>query len=194
MAKSEGKKFEEDFEASLKTENCLDNQEIHFQRLKDDMGKFKGVRNPYDYMIFRQPKLYLLELKSVKTDTIPFSNFAEKRKDKETGRVIQTYERLKKLAHAGEIKGVEAGFLIEFRKTGVVYYATASQVYALVANGERKSITRQYADQHFIMVRRWLARTRHRYHVGLLMRRIDNASRTDEQEQAKNSNSAAAIG
>lgn len=173
MAKNEGKKFEDDLAKSL-AGWCGG----WSMRLKDDTSRFKNVFNIADFLVFKMPTLFLLELKSVKDDVIPFAKFAEKGKDRATGKAIQTYKRVDKLASAGIVDGVRAGFLIEFRGTGVVFYATAAQVKALIEGDGRRSITLAYARDNFMVVPREMLRTRYSYEIGKLLRRIEGHAAT----------------
>lgn len=105
--KNEGKKFEEDIEASFPTD-------FFIERYKDDTAGFSGVYNPADYRLYKYPLTFLLELKSHKRKSLPLANIRE--------------NQLKGMLEATQYKGVYGGFLINFRDLEETYYVTVKDV------------------------------------------------------------------
>ena len=61
-----GKTFEQEFK------ECVP-PDYYLYRLKDDTSGFYGVSNPCDYILFRSPYLFLVELKTHKGKSIPIA-------------------------------------------------------------------------------------------------------------------------
>lgn len=144
MPKSSGKKFEEDFANSVPNS-------VFKQRLKDDMSGFKNVANICDYILYRYPSLYLLELKSHKGKSIPFDALREKQISglfAEVGR-----------------RGVRAGFVFCFSDIEEVYYVKAEDVVSFINSGERKSFPIEWCREHGKRLEGEKARTRFKYNV-----------------------------
>lgn len=59
-----GKTFEQEFK------ECVP-PDYYLYRLKDDTSGFYGVSNPCDYILFRSPYLFMVELKTHKGKSIP---------------------------------------------------------------------------------------------------------------------------
>jgi recombination protein U len=152
--KNMGKVFEDSFRDSIPSE-------VFFKRFKDDMSKYRNVFNTCDFLLFNKRSLFLFELKSVQEDMIPFVKLGEQHTDG------VTYKRLEKLFTEGQCRDVYAGFLIEFRKSGIVVYLTADQVIDVVLGGwfERKSIPLAWAERNGLRIPRELMRTRYKYPV-----------------------------
>lgn len=104
MAKNPGKRFEQDLISSVP-----DN--IFKHRIKDMGGKYFRVKNICDFLLYKYPILYLLELKTSKGKSIPFSNLAE--------------HQIEGLTKAKELKGIVAGFVINMRDIEETYFIDA---------------------------------------------------------------------
>lgn len=99
-----GKQFEKDFKDS-----ALLYPDIYIERFKDSSfhGKIETVRvaqNPCDYIMYKHPNLFLLEMKSTKSTSFSFSD-----------KIIKQHQ-IDSLIKASEINGVKAGFLFNFRE------------------------------------------------------------------------------
>lgn len=95
MVESLGKKFEKQLAAQLEENN------ICFDRLKDDMSGFKGSSNICDFIVFYKNKLFYLECKTINSDTFNY-NFI---------RDNQYFGMLKKSGFSDVIAGVLLWFV-----------------------------------------------------------------------------------
>ena len=82
------------------------------------------ARNICDCMLYDR-QLFLLELKSTKGKSIPFSNFRDK--------------QIEDLVEASEF-GIKAGVLIEFSDIKEVYYLDIATLADYIATADRKSV------------------------------------------------------
>lgn len=71
-------------------------------RLYDTTNGFAGVKNPCDFIYYTYPYMYLLELKSIKGDSFPFSIITDNQKTQ--------------LEYFSHIKGVNPLIVVEFRE------------------------------------------------------------------------------
>lgn len=129
-----GKIFEQEIKASVP-------EDVFYYRFKDgtaSWGKSDNTRfqahNICDCMLFDGQMLYLLELKSHKGKSIPFSC------------IRQT--QLLELTQAGMYDNIVAGFMFNFRDVGRTFYVDASDVGMLMALKERKSISIDFCEQN----------------------------------------------
>lgn len=99
-----GKKFEEQFKRDWS--KIKDSVIIRFP---DQQSGYYGSTNPCDFLIFKYPNVYLIECKSVKGNTFPFSNFPQ-------------YDKLKSF----NVKGLYAGVVIWFRDHDTILYCPIS--------------------------------------------------------------------
>jgi recombination protein U len=151
---NDGKKFEEDFRRSTPPE-------VFVHRVKDAGSQGQhlfGVRNICDFIYYRQPWLYLLEMKSHKGKSIPF------------GKV--TPDQLAGLTEHGERSGVVAGFLFNYRDLEETYFVPAGWVQQYVAAGLRQSFPVEWVREFGKRVDQQLVRTRYRYDVDKLLREV----------------------
>ena len=107
-----GKEFEQDLKASVP-------EGVYFLRLTDSAIGFNvsastqrfAPKSPYDCILYKNPIMYALELKSTISTSLSFKGKTPMIKE----------HQLKKLREAAS-KGVKAGFMINFRKSGNTYY------------------------------------------------------------------------
>ena len=144
MAKDEGKLFETDFKKSI-------GSHVFIQRLKDDTAGFKGVANICDYILYQYPNIYLLELKSLKGKSLPFSRIRD--------------AQLKGLAKSDEIRGVIGGFIINFRDYEETYFISVVDMLHYIENSSRKSISLDYCRENGTKIGQHKIRTRYKYDV-----------------------------
>lgn len=142
MANNMGKTFEQEFKASIPPE-------YYHYRLKDDTSGFYGVSNPCDYILFRSPNLFLVELKTHKGKSIPFTHIRENQ--------IQGMDK------ATQYGGVYGGFVINFRDLEETYYITVQDVIQFVKAGERKSIPVEWCREYGTRIEQTKKRVRYSY-------------------------------
>lgn len=73
MADNKGKQFEKRFKSDW--ERSFPNTFIY--RLQDSMGGYRGISNICDFICFANNKLYLIECKKHKGNTLPWSAFSQ---------------------------------------------------------------------------------------------------------------------
>jgi|LGOV01.1.fsa_nt_gb penicillin-binding protein-related factor A (putative recombinase) len=145
MAKDVGKKFETDiFNSVIKGDN------VDIFRIKDSI-ELKYVINVADFALYRKPTKVYLEAKSTKGKSISIGKIYKK--DKKGNSYLYKYGRVdakqvEKMIGKAEIKGVNCGFLLEFRGdyNHLVFYMTLQQFlnYVNDDNITRKSIHVDY--------------------------------------------------
>jgi len=123
--------------------------------MKDDSLGFANVRNPCDFILYKYPYIYLLELKSHKGKSIPFS-------------AIQP-NQVEPLYKYSKIDGVMSGFVFNFRDMNETYFVDAVSVYQFYNDGERKSFSLGWAREKGILIPQELKRTRFKYDLGRLL-------------------------
>lgn len=137
-----GKTFEQEFK------ECVP-PDYYLYRLKDDTSGFYGVFNPCDYILFRSPYLFLVELKTHKGKSIPIAKIRPNQ--------IQGMEK------ATQYEGVYGGFLINFRELEETYYITVQDVIQFTQTEERKSIPVEWCRDHGVKIGQKKKRVRYSY-------------------------------
>lgn len=105
--KSVGKIFEDEIKASFPPD-------FYVERYKDDTSGFYGVSNPADFRLYKYPYTFLLELKTHKGKSIPFSKLRE--------------NQITGMQKAVEHKGIYGGFIFNFRELEETYYIPIDQI------------------------------------------------------------------
>lgn len=167
MAQNPGKRFEEDFKQSI-PDRC------DVTRLYDAGGWSGGSpgghidnkirftpKNPCDLIVFaRGPQmhrygiLYKLELKSLKGKSLPLGNIktSDEKRLKFVGKLV-----------ASEDKGVQAGFVVNFRDTNETFFVLASKVMVFLDAMERASIPIAWFRENGRLIEQELKRVRYSY-------------------------------
>lgn len=148
MAKNEGKAFEGDIFKSIP-------EGLFKRRIKDDMGGFKGVCNDCDIEIFRKPMLVLMECKSHKGKSIPFTDIRD--------------NQLDGLLKVSGVEGVRTGFIFNFRDYEESYWIKAVDVAKYIMEGSRKSFPIDWCREVGLKVDAVKKRTRYRYNIEKLL-------------------------
>lgn len=113
-----GKKWEAEFRKTWA--NCFPNTFLY--RIPDAMTGFKETsQNPCDFLCFPKNELFMVECKTHKGASIPFT-------------AIPQYERL--LEYKG-YKGVIPGILIWFSEKDLVIWVDINEAEKMVKNGEK---------------------------------------------------------
>lgn len=142
MATNLGKTFEQEFKASIPPDYYL-------YRLKDDTSGFYGVSNPCDFILFRSPNLFLVELKTHKGKSIPLTHIRD--------------NQIQGMYKATQYEGVYGGFIINFRDLEETYYITVQDVIQFVQAGERKSIPVDWCRENGVSIAQKKKRVRSTY-------------------------------
>ena len=156
---NEGKKFEEQFKASLIKDNFL------VIRLPDppqsfNMGDTKlrfANKNPYDLVVYKNPNLFCLELKSNKSKSISIQfNKREKGKD------IKLHQ-IEGLTKASQNKGVRSGFILNYRNTNNTYFLDINDFNEFLATSNKKSINENDVSKKGVLIPQELVRVKYYY-------------------------------
>ncbi len=147
---NEGKKFEQDFIRSLPEGS------FHL-RLKDGGGWSNADNTRFtssnicDSVVYYQGKMILVELKSHKGKSVPFS-------------CLKQHEDLSRKTH--DVEGVCGVFVINFRDMNETYMIWSQLVTDFIELYERKSLPIAYVKEYGYLIPQKLKRTRYRYDPG----------------------------
>lgn len=125
-----GKQFEENFKKSIP-------EDVYYQRLHDSSIGFDienstqrfALKSPYDCILYHNPYLYCLELKSTKSKAISYAG---------SNPMVKEHQ-IKELIKASGY-GCRAGFILNFRDTGNTYYLPIAQFACIQKTNNKKSM------------------------------------------------------
>jgi recombination protein U len=133
-----GKRLESNFKKSVPSN-------IFYYRFKDGSSAWGGndkvrfqTSNICDCMLYNGLKLYLIELKSVKGKSLPFTN-------------IRT-NQIEELSKAHEFYNIHAGLVIEFSDLNRAFFIDVKTVEEFIAKGDRKSLPIDYVATNGIEI------------------------------------------
>ena len=150
MLKNQGKLFENDFKTSVP-----DN--VVFIRLKDAGGWSKSQdlrftpKNECDAIMYKNPNIYLLEFKSHKGKSLPFSCISDK--------------QAQSLNDLSKYEGVISGYIVNFRDLEATYFVYADDVMDYMMYSDRSSIPVAWCELKGIKINQFKKRTRYAYDV-----------------------------
>jgi recombination protein U len=131
--KSSGKAFEQDIKASVPAD-------IFYYRFRDGTarwGKQEETRfqaqNISDCMLYNGNRLYLLELKSHKGSSLPFTAIRK--------------NQLTELSKASTYKNITAGFIINFAEKERTFFCKVDDVLYFMEHEERKSVPLTWCEK-----------------------------------------------
>jgi len=154
-----GKVFENSFKESV-PDDC------YYLRLKDPASSFGdqgnsalrfSVSNPFDVLLFSNPKLFTLELKSTKGTAFSFKGKTPMiKKNQITG-----------LSHAAEFENVVAGLIFNMRKgTNRTYFLSIENFNKFVESTEKSSINeKDILDAGAIEIKSRLKQVKYSYYI-----------------------------
>ena len=127
MAINKGKKWEvcvqESWEQSFPSSFII--------RIPDQQSGYLGTsRNVSDFIAFKSPYLFLIECKTIKGNTLPFSN-------------LKQYERMLQYE---DIENIKTGFLVWWQDKGVTAWVPTKSIY-LMKEDNKKSVHVDYVAQ-----------------------------------------------
>lgn len=174
MAKNEGKKFEEDFKNSMP-------EDVYFYRLRDSASAFgqnnsnSKVRftpkNDYDCLMYKFPYFFPVELKSTKQSSI---GLEREKGDKKSIKLSQ----IEGLEKSSKFKGVQAGFLLNFRELEETYWLDIKDFLRFYNTEIKKSINRNdVINYNGILCKGMKKRVRYRYNIQNLIEKIINVEK-----------------
>ena len=150
MAKNQGKKFEEDFKNSVPAD-------VYIYKLKDAGGWSNAtntrftINNICDYIMYSMPTLYLLELKSFKGKSLPYSNIKN--------------NQIKGLIDAAQTKGIKAGIVANFRELEKTYYIDIKELQEFYKESDRKSYPLELFEDRGQLIEQKKIVTRYKYNI-----------------------------
>lgn len=165
--KNEGKVFEKDFKNSVP-------KEIYIERLKDSTQSFyknEKVKftptNPYDFFIFKFPRLYCFELKSTIGKSMSFWTNGDENK-----KMIKKHQ-IEGLTKASQFDGIVAGFILNWRENNNTYFLNIKDFNRFVKESEKKTLNENDIIQYNgVLLKQNLLVTHYRYDVYDLLSRI----------------------
>ena len=147
---NEGKRFEEDFQNSIP-------EDIFYYRLRDAGGWKRGKdtrftpSNICDLIIYKEPNLFLLELKSTKGKSLPFSRVRD--------------NQIKGLLNANTHRGLKTGLVLNFRELSKTYYLDIQKAKEYKEMGLRKSFPVDWISENGILIEQEKKITRYKYNI-----------------------------
>lgn len=146
-----GKRFEQNFKNSIP-------KDVFYYRFRDGSSSWGGndkVRfqqtNICDCMLFDGDYLFLLELKSTKGKSLPFSNIKE--------------HQIRDLLWASNFANVICGFVIEFADLDECYFIEIAQFKEFLDNTDRKSISIDYCRKNAVKIDVERLRTNRKFNI-----------------------------
>ncbi len=141
MAKNVGKKFEDNWKASVP-------EYVYYLRLHDSANSFNqntstlrfSMKSPYDCQLFNGKTriLYCLELKSASGKSM---SFERKKGDNKSANI--KYHQIESLTKASKYEGMVVGFIFNFRfedkDTEVTYFQSIMNFNKMIENLNKKS-------------------------------------------------------
>jgi len=139
---AEGKKFEQDFQNSIP-------ENIFSYRLRDAGGWSNASNTRFtpsnicDTIINHNGHLFLCELKSVATDSMPLGNLGKPVEvtNKKTGEKKLVYKKLDALITASSKSHTTGVYIINFRKNQITYIVTARLFKEIILRTGKQSIS-----------------------------------------------------
>lgn len=165
-----GKRFELDFKASVPND-------VWFYRFRDSPANFTNkscekcpinkqkpirftTRNICDCEIFKMPNLFLLELKTTKNKSLPFSMVLD--------------NQVKQLTEADRHKGIVAGFIVNFREVGDTFFLPIAGYNYYKETLTSKSIPLKIFKENCYKIGQTKKKVHYSYDVGLFLAEITN--------------------
>ena len=143
-----GKEFEKDFQNSIK--------EGYLYRLRDSGGSWQGGNksrftpsNICDFIYFKSPKMYLLELKSHKGKSIPYTAL------KQLDKLVEVNNR--------KLENLKALFILNFADLEETYVIEAESIASIKESKSRKSLSIEDVREYGYKVDQVKKKVRYRY-------------------------------
>jgi len=126
---NEGKRFEQNFKKSIPADvYCLRLTDSSPAGFGENENMRFSIQSPFDFILYKNGKMFALELKSIKGKSISFSGSSP---------MIKPHQ-VKALTQAAKF-GIIAGFIFNFRENGT-YFLTIQKFNDFVSSTTRKSI------------------------------------------------------
>ena len=175
--KNLGKIFEQNIKKSV------DENSMYYYRLPDSPSSFNQdssavrftLNTPYDMYIFFNRYLFTFELKSTKANSIPF--------DREKGdKKSIKYNQIAGLLKVSEYTHTRAGFLLDFRTSGITYYLSIEKFLIFTENNDKKSINeKDIIRLRPVILHKKKLQVNYRYDITKLLNRLIQKEQNNEQ-------------
>lgn len=157
---NQGKSFEEQFKASIP-------DDIYWLRLRDPAQSFGtnsalrfSLPNPYDFMLFKDGNLYVIELKSTKEKSVSF---------KGSSPMIKQHQ-IDELTRASQYDRITAGFIFNFRSLPATYFMNIIDFNKYVESTTKSSININDVIQfNGLEIPATLKRVKYNYNLSVLL-------------------------
>lgn len=169
MADNVGKKFEKDFQDSCNIVNVCN------VRLKDS-NKFGGgndktrftPENPCDFIVYHEPHIYFLELKSTIGSGITFNQPVTVQERGKAKPMIKAHQ-VKELMRYSQYKGAICGLVLRYENKethdGVTYFIDIMKFVDWTTTVDKKSINKHDVESLGIEINSQLLRVNKRYDI-----------------------------
>jgi len=121
MAINRGKQFEDEFKKAFK-----EIPNIAFERLYDPVGGYSGIKSRCDFILYKYPRQYYFELKSIHKNLFPLTNISDR--------------QIKGLLEVSEVTGVSAGVVLWFCDHDRTIYISIEDIEEWKKTSGKKSI------------------------------------------------------
>ena len=156
---NEGKRFEQNFKKSVP-------KDAYYLRLQDSANGFDqtsetlrfAAKSPYDCILYKNNRMYALELKSTCSGRISFSG---------SGPMIKQHQ-IDELKRA-QFFGIEAGFVFDFRNNAT-YYVQIDAFIEFILTLSKKSINVKEVEQIGVLIPRKKMRVNYKYDLSVLVK------------------------
>lgn len=144
MARDRGKQFEDklkkDWEKSLPSSFIL--------RIPDQVSMYKNTsENICDFMMYNEPKLFLVEVKTVEGNT-----FSIQTESKEIAGKMTPFRQYYKLLKYKDYKGVFPGVMIWFQKHDKVVWFPIDSIEKMINDGKKSINIKMLKEQEYFML------------------------------------------
>jgi len=155
---NQGKQFEQDFKKSIPADTYylrLHDSSIGFD-IENSTQRF-ALKSPFDCILYRQGRLYCLELKSTLFSAISHAG---------SNPIIKEHQVQELIKAAGY--GAIAGFILNFRKTEHTYFLPIAQFEFLRQTLKKKSINEKDLQDYAVLIPQRKLRVNYRYDLSVL--------------------------
>lgn len=166
-SKNPGKVFERNFKASLPDDvMCYRPPDAGQLLYRYNVSADEKQNAPCDFMIYDGDRLFMFELKSIKTKAITVGI------DKETKGEIK-YHQILSLRYHSQFRNVEAGFIVDFRYSDMTYYIPIQSFDRMMEDIGKKSFNeKDLAGYDYLLIDKKKLRVNYRYNIGKLLEDI----------------------
>ncbi len=164
---NEGKQFEKDFKDSI-------TDDIYCLRLHDSATDWQSVKNggqtrtmftpknPCDFILFKNPNMFMFEFKSGKSGRFSFDE-----------KIIKA-NQIEQLEKASKHSGLITGFIFNFRDVQETYFVDINKFIHFKDTSGKKSLNLKDCKEIGMKVKQELKKVHYRYDVKALLESLSN--------------------